>query len=141
MANIKLNIVFWLILNNFIFICKIYGPLAQLARALPWHGRGQGFKSLTVHWLVETHESASVFIRIMSLSVGIVGLPKTTLIDEVAAIETLLFCVSSLFSFMSMRTTSEHKSYFYENIADYIFFVGLGILSITSILLTLFLIK
>ena len=25
------------------------GPLAQLARALPWHGRGQGFKSLMVH--------------------------------------------------------------------------------------------
>ena len=27
----------------------INGPLAQLARALPWHGRGQGFKSLMVH--------------------------------------------------------------------------------------------
>ena len=25
------------------------GPLAQLARALPWHGRGQGFESLKVH--------------------------------------------------------------------------------------------
>lgn len=27
----------------------ILGPLAQLARVLPWHGRGQGFKSLMVH--------------------------------------------------------------------------------------------
>ena len=25
------------------------GPVAQLARALPWHGRGQGFKSPRVH--------------------------------------------------------------------------------------------
>ena len=28
---------------------KDFGPLAQLARALPWHGRGRGFKSLKVH--------------------------------------------------------------------------------------------
>ena len=31
------------------FLEEQLGPLAQLARALPWHGRGQGFKSLMVH--------------------------------------------------------------------------------------------
>ena len=30
----------------------MFGPLAQLARALPWHGRGQGFKSLMVHIII-----------------------------------------------------------------------------------------
>jgi hypothetical protein len=29
--------------------CRLCGPLAQLARVLPWHGRGQGFESLMVH--------------------------------------------------------------------------------------------
>ena len=32
------------------FIClNAFGPLAQLARAPPWHGGGQGFESLMVH--------------------------------------------------------------------------------------------
>ena len=46
------------------------------------------------------------FSFLLVTTIQVIGLPKTTLIDEVAAIETLLFCVSSLFSFMSMRTTS-----------------------------------
>ena len=28
---------------------KKYGPLAQLARALPWHGRGRRFEPDRVH--------------------------------------------------------------------------------------------
>ncbi len=28
-----------------------FGAVAQLARALPWHGRGQGFKSPQLHHL------------------------------------------------------------------------------------------
>lgn len=34
---------------GYYIIVNILGPLAQLARVLPWHGRGQGFESLMVH--------------------------------------------------------------------------------------------
>ena len=36
-----------------------YGLVAQLARALPWHGRGQGFESPQVHHFEFVKEVAS----------------------------------------------------------------------------------
>ena len=32
--------------GGFLIICRNFGPVAQLVRALPCHGRGQGFESL-----------------------------------------------------------------------------------------------
>ena len=32
--------------GGFLIMCKNFGPVAQLVRALPCHGRGQGFESL-----------------------------------------------------------------------------------------------
>ncbi len=32
--------------GGFLIRYKIFGPVAQLVRALPCHGRGQGFESL-----------------------------------------------------------------------------------------------
>ncbi len=39
----------YLIRGSFVIITETYGALAQLASALPWHGRGQGFESLMLH--------------------------------------------------------------------------------------------
>lgn len=55
-----------------------------------------------------------------------------TIIDEIAALEILIFIASSFFSFLSIRENLEKKSYFYENIADVIFFVGLTLLFVAS---------
>lgn len=81
------------------------------------------------------------FSFILFTTIRAIGLSKDTLLDEIAALEILLFCISSLFSFMSMRTNSEQRANFYENVADFIFFIGLGILCIVAILLTLTVIK
>ena len=81
------------------------------------------------------------FSFILLTAIKVIGPQKTTLVDDIAAVEILLFCVSSLFSFMSMRTASEYKAYLYESIADYIFFAGLSILSLAAVLLAFVLIK
>ena len=39
-----------------------YGRLAQLARALRLHRRGQGFESLSVHWAKEWAEISKAFL-------------------------------------------------------------------------------
>ncbi len=81
------------------------------------------------------------FSFIVLTTVRVLGLPNITIIDKIATAEILLFCVSSLFSFMSMRAASERRSNLYENVADYIFFSGLIILSLAAVLLSLALIK
>jgi hypothetical protein len=81
------------------------------------------------------------FSFLLLTAVKTFGLQRATLIDDVAAVEVLLFSVSSLLSFMSMRATSAHQSYFYENIADIIFFIGLSILSLGAILVVFTVIK
>jgi len=81
------------------------------------------------------------FSFLVLTTVKVLGLPNITVIDQIAAAEIFLFCVSSLLSFVSMRTSSERRSNFYEYIADYIFFIGLIILSLTAALISFAIIK
>jgi hypothetical protein len=78
------------------------------------------------------------FSFVLFSTLQILNLGKETLIDEIAVVEMLLFSVSSLFSFMSMRISSEHKSYLYEKVADYIFFAGLITIFLSAVALLLF---
>ncbi len=39
------------------------GALAQLASALPWHGRGQGFESLMLHQYRFKNQVTAKFIK------------------------------------------------------------------------------
>lgn len=48
-----INAVIWINYNRRFDIIKRSGPIAQLARALPWHGRGQGFEPPWVHQNME----------------------------------------------------------------------------------------
>lgn len=56
-----------------------------------------------------------------------------TFIDELLGIAVILFLVSSVLSYTSMR--SKKKSEFFEKIADIIFLVGLLFLSLISVTL------
>ncbi|HEX7754199.1 MAG TPA: hypothetical protein VF421_02550 [Niabella sp.] len=56
-----------------------------------------------------------------------------TVMDEVAAIAILFFMASCILSFLSIRSGGA-KSRRLENIADYIFLTGLGLLFITTLL-------
>ncbi|MBN8834715.1 MAG: hypothetical protein ABS68_13890 [Niastella sp. SCN 39-18] len=56
-----------------------------------------------------------------------------TIADEITTIAIVMFMASCIFSFLSLRSSSlrAHK---YEQIADVVFLLGLGILFVTTIL-------
>ncbi len=73
-------------------------------------------------------------------SINILDRKRATIIDEITAFAILFFITSSVFSFMSMKSKTR-KGQRYENIADIIFFIGLFSLFITTLLITLNIIK
>ena len=66
------------------------------------------------------------------LSIGRLG-PGSELVDKVLAVDGLVFLVSALLSFMSMRT--RHFATRYEVRAELVFLVGLGLLAIGAVVL------
>ncbi len=63
-----------------------------------------------------------------------------TFIDEVTTFAIVLFMVSCILSFISIRNKTE-RSQFYENVADIVFISGLSLLFITTILYSFNVIK
>lgn len=75
------------------------------------------------------------FCFFVLVSIKQLGLPRKTFLDEAVAFSILLFIVSALVSFLSIRNTSDSKGARFETIADYIFVVGLfSLFIITSAL-------
>jgi len=58
-----------------------------------------------------------------------------TIIDEVSAISIVFFLISSILSYMSIR--SEDKSMLLEKTAEILFLVGLSLLAIISVMIAL----
>ena len=65
------------------------------------------------------------FIRVMKLG-------AETIIDEMVAVAIIIFLVASIFSYASIR--SQTRTDLYEKIADAIFLAGLGLLTITALI-------
>ena len=63
-------------------------------------------------------------------SLKILKFSNTTLIDELTIVATILFMISCILSFLSIRGDVKR----YENIADVAFLLGLSILFVTTIL-------
>ena len=63
------------------------------------------------------------------------GLADAGRVDEISAICVVSFALASFFSFISIRSKSERRSVVFEAVADYVFFAGLSVLVVTSILL------
>jgi hypothetical protein len=71
------------------------------------------------------------FVVLTSLKV--LKVAKATIIDEVAAVDIVAFTASCLLSFLSLRNNNR-KSYRLEQIADFIFIAGIGLLLVTAVL-------
>ncbi len=65
------------------------------------------------------------YIRLAKLS-------SETIIDESLGVVIILFLFSSIFSYASMRSSSRPE--IYERLADIVFLIGLGFLTIVSML-------
>ena len=76
------------------------------------------------------------FCFVVLTSIKILNLAQSTVVDTFTAVSLLLFMVSTLFSFLALRSVSK-RSAMYEHIADYVFLVGLLSLFVTTVLITL----
>lgn len=63
------------------------------------------------------------------------GLAGATVLDEILGCSMVACAVSTLLSFLSLRTDSPEKSARYELIADVIFFAALLVLTVSAALL------
>lgn len=71
---------------------------------------------------------------IVFTSINVLKLGAATIIDELTAGAIVLFMVSCILSFISMRSRKQFSDQF-EMIADFIFVSGLGLIFVISILL------
>ena len=78
---------------------------------------------------------------IVLTSLKLLNLDGKTLIDEFTAFAIFMFMLSSLLSFLSIRSKIERKSDRLENVADIIFLCGLFSLFITTMFITFNVIK
>jgi len=63
-----------------------------------------------------------------------------SIIDEFTAVAIIMFMISSILSYLSMRSKNE-PSAVYEKIADFVFLSGLVFLFVTTMLITFNIIK
>lgn len=120
----------------------VSGAVSSVGRAPHLQCGGQRFESATVHsmdnkspHILNASSNLLGFTFLVLSSIKGFGLPQAGAIDEVVVFLVVSFAMSCFFSFLSMRSKSERSMAMYEQIADYIFFFGLSILLITSVLL------
>jgi hypothetical protein len=66
------------------------------------------------------------FIRLLNMS-------SLTIIDDILGIVVIFFLISSIFSYISIRTIEHTETY--EKIADVIFLIGITSLAIVSVVI------
>jgi len=76
------------------------------------------------------------FCFVVLTSIKVLKLTHQTFIDDITIFSFMAFTVSSIFSFLSIRSHSK-KSTLYENIADCAFIIGLILIFATATLVAL----
>ncbi|MBS1764477.1 MAG: hypothetical protein JSS90_05880 [Bacteroidetes bacterium] len=72
---------------------------------------------------------------IVLTSIRVLKIGDSTLVDEITTVAFLIFMVSTILSFLSMRNTGAYSEKL-ELLADYIFMSGLFLLFIATFLIT-----
>jgi len=93
----------------------------------------------TSQHILSTSANLLGFCLFIITSLHFTNTTESSLIDEFTAFIALLLAVSTIFSFLSLRSTNIAKEMKYENIADYIFFSALvGVIGIILFLVIIF---
>jgi hypothetical protein len=87
--------------------------------------------------ILNTSSNLLGFCLVIITSLKVSNYSEKTLIDEFTAISALLFMVSSILSFLSIRTKKVVLSVRYEAIADNLFLLALLFIFFTVALITL----
>ena len=104
-------------------------PLTRLTEQAPRPLTG----GLSAHILPTSATMIGVCMTVLSIGHLGPGGELRVLVDKVLAVDALVFLVSALLSFMSMRT--RHFAIRYEDRAELVFLVGLGLLAIGAVVL------
>jgi hypothetical protein len=91
-----------------------------------------GKKYISHHILPTAANLLGLCFVILSV-IKIMKLGAETIIDEMAALGVVIFLVASIFSYASIR--SQTRTDLYEKIADIVFLAGLGLLTITALII------
>jgi len=93
----------------------------------------------TSQHILSTSANLLGFCLFIITSLHFTNTTESSLIDEFTAFIALLLAVSTIFSFLSLRSKNIAKEMKYENIADYIFFSALvGVIGIILFLVIIF---
>lgn len=85
----------------------------------------------TSQHILSTSANLLGFCLFIITSLHLTNKANNNLIDELTSVLALLLTVSSIFSFISIRTENKNKEFKLEQIADFLFIVSLaGILGI-----------
>ncbi len=93
---------------------------------------GNGRKNVSHHILPTAANLLGLCFVILSF-IRIMKIGAETVIDEMVAIAIVIFLVASIFSYASIR--SLERSDVFEKIADIVFLSGLGVMTVTSIII------
>lgn len=85
--------------------------------------------------ILSTSANLLGFVFFVLASSKTLGVPQTGFIGETASLCILFFAVSCLLSFLSMRARNESRSRQFELVADLLFFAGLLVMTLISLLL------
>lgn len=84
--------------------------------------------------ILNTSATLLRFCLLVLTSIKVAKLSEVTIIDEATGIATILLMISTLFSFLSMRSKNLKKSENFESIADYGFFWRLSFSGFNNLL-------
>src|SRR5512143_3919647 len=91
---------------------------------------GNGRKHISHHILPTAANLLGLCFVILSF-IKVMKIGAETAIDELVAVAIVIFLVASIFSYASIR--SETHSDRFEKIADIVFIAGLGLLTVTAL--------
>ncbi|MBL7766969.1 MAG: hypothetical protein JNJ58_12785 [Chitinophagaceae bacterium] len=90
----------------------------------------------TSQHILSTAANLLGFCLFIITSLRLTDQAENTFVDEYTAIIALLLTLSSVFSFISIRTENMKREREYEKIADYLFLISLlGIFSIITLII------
>jgi uncharacterized membrane protein len=93
---------------------------------------GNGRKYVSHHILPTAANLLGLCFVILSV-IKVLKLGDRTVIDELMAVAVVIFLIASIFSYASIR--SKTRTDLYEKVADIVFLSGLGLLTLTALII------
>jgi len=95
-------------------------------------GRNDNGKNISHHILPTAANLLGLCFVILSV-IKVMKIGAQTMIDELVAVAIVIFLIASILSYASIR--SKDRAEIFEKIADVVFLAGLGLLTISAVII------